>query len=101
MELIARLEPYEESLRLQEQFFDIAQMLPPAEWAECLMDHHRRIQANKPPNGKAPWIERFDDGTYMIRTMYRVENGGRHDREYVHTYRTVPLWSFAIDLGLV
>jgi len=100
-DLTGRLEPYGETARLQEQFADIAQKLPPDEWAECLMEHHRRIQAQKPPNGKAPWIERFDDGTYMIRPMYRVDSGGRHDREYVHAYRTTPLWSFATDLGLV
>ena len=53
------------------------------------------------PAGKAPWVEQFDDGSYIIRPRYRVEQGGRHDDSYVHAYRTMPLWSFAQELGLV
>jgi fatty-acid desaturase len=82
-------------------FSEITQQMPAKQWVEYLLEHHRKVQSNKPPNGKTPWYERFDDGSYIIRTGYMRDSGGRHDEEYVHGYRTVPLWSFATDLKLV
>ena len=99
--LMEILSPFGESLHFQETFSDVAQRMPPQEWTECLLEHHRRVQLNKPPNGKAPWFERFDDGTFIIRPGYVRQKGGRHDREYVHGYRTPSLWSFAEDLRMV
>jgi len=71
------------------------------DWLEALLKHHCDVQAAKPPAGKAPWFDRFDDGSCMIRTAYIRDKGGRHDDSYVHAYRTGALWSFAADLGLV
>ncbi|NLX59119.1 MAG: hypothetical protein GXY74_08525 [Phycisphaerae bacterium] len=68
-------------------------------WVERLIDHHLRIQQGKPPNGKKPWIDRYDDGGLVLQPAYRVEEGGRHDKSYVHGYRTQPLMSFLSDLG--
>ena len=71
------------------------------EWINHLLDHHITVQRNKPPNGKNPWFERFDDGSVVIRAGYRKTEGGRHDDSYVHMYRTNSLWTFAQDLELV
>jgi hypothetical protein len=73
----------------------------PAEWIYHLLDHHIKVQRNKPPNGKNPWFERFDDGSVAIRAGYRRTEGGTHDESYVHMYRTKSLWTFAQDLGLL
>ena len=99
--MVDRLSPYEESVRFQENFATVSERLPVREWVVRLLEHHRRIQADKPPNGKAPWFERFDDGSYVIRPTYVREVGGLHEEEYMHAYRTTPLWSFAVDLGMV
>lgn len=99
--VLERLAPYGESLRFQTAFQDLANRLPPAQWVAALLAHHKGVQHRKPPGGKAPWFERFDDGGWVIRPAYRQE-GPRQDREgYVHAYRTQSLWSFAIDLGRV
>jgi hypothetical protein len=95
------LAPFGEAFRFQEAFSSLAEGLPSAEWVERLLDHHRRVQYSKPPAGKAPWFDRFDDGACIIRTGYIRETGGRQDDNYVHAYRTQSLWSFARDLELV
>lgn len=96
-----RLEPFELALRFETQFESLAEPLAADDWAVRLIDHHQRIQRGKPPRGKAPWIERFDDGAYILRPPYRVEEGGPHDGSYVNAYRAAPLWSFAQDLRMV
>ena len=90
-----------EAVRFQEHFSSLAERVSSLHWLERLLEHHSRIQYSKPPAGKAPWIDRFDDGSCMIRTGYLRESGGRHDDAYVHAFRTSSLWSFACDLGLV
>lgn len=101
MELMKRLVLFDRSVQFQESFRDISQELPPADWVVCLIEHHRSVQEHKPPDGKAPWVERFDDGTYMIRPAYRKSEMSEGSREYIHQYRTRPLWSFATDLRLL
>ena len=99
--LLDMLTPYDLSIRFRETFLDVSERQSAETWATCLLEHHRRVQRGKPPNGKAPWFERFDDGTYLIRPAYLRENPGLHRDEYVHYYRTGPLVSFARDLGMV
>lgn len=99
--LLDMLAPYELTCRFQETFQGISERQPVEAWAASLVEHHRRIQRGKPPNGKAPWLERFDDGTYLIRPAYLRDKPGLHKDEYVHYYRTGPLLSFSRDLGLV
>lgn len=99
--LLNMLAPYGLSMRLQEMFEDLSDRLPAQDWTVALLEHHRLIQKRKPPNGKAPWFERFDDGSYLVRRGYLRDKPGLHKDEYVHDYRTKPLWSFARDLGLV
>jgi hypothetical protein len=100
-EVAERLSPFGDAIRFQDSFSSLAERLPAAEWLERLLDHHCRVQYSKPPAGKAPWFDRFNDGSCMIRTGYIRESGGRHDDAYVHAYRTASLWSFASDLKLV
>jgi len=88
-------------VRFQDVFARFGERMPPRQCAESLLDYHVRIQRGKPPNGKAPWFERFDDGSYMIRPMYRRDEPSAQDGEYVYPYRTRSLWSFAMDLGVV
>lgn len=100
-EVSDRLSPFGEVVRFVEQFNSLAENVSNLDWLERLLEHHTRIQRSKPPTGKAPWLDRFDDGTCMIRTGYIRDFGGRHDDSYVHAYRTGSLWSFSLDLGLV
>lgn len=99
--LLDMLAPYGLSTRLQEMFEDLSDRLPAQEWTVSLLEHHRLVQKRKPPHGKAPWFERFDDGSYLIRPGYVRDTPGLHMDEYVHDYRTKPLRAFAQDLGLV
>ena len=100
-ETAERLSPFGEAVRFQESFSVLAERVTVLEWLERLLEHHCRVQYNKPPTGKAPWFDRFDDGSRMIRTGYIRDVGGRYDDAYVHAYRTASLWSFACDLGMV
>ena len=95
------LAPVGESARVIAAFQFVAEKMPAGDWVQRLLEHHRKVQQAKPPNGKLPWLERFDDGACMVRAGYRRENGGRGDDSYVHAYRLAPLWSFARDLGRV
>jgi hypothetical protein len=99
--LLEDLRPFGESPRFQQTFQALAERVQPEEWVQRLLEHHRRIQASKPPNGKAPWFERFDDGSCILRPAYRRDSAGRGDDSYVHLYRTGSLWSFARDLKLL
>ncbi|MDP1559974.1 MAG: hypothetical protein Q8M16_01085 [Pirellulaceae bacterium] len=96
-----KLSAFGEAIRFQDAFHSLAERMPATQWVERLLDHHCRVQHDKPPEGKAPWFDRFDDGSCMIRTGYEREGGARHDDAFVHAYRTKSLWSFARDLRLV
>lgn len=89
------------SARFVEQFADFQEPATDIAFVEKLLKHHQRNQQRKPPNGKAPWCERFDDGSYVIRPAYLRDVGGSGGDEYVHAYRTRSLWTFGRDLGLI
>lgn len=93
--------PLGESPRFIQAFHFVAEKASPKDWVQRLLEHHRKVQSAKPPNGKLPWVERFDDGSYMVRPGYLREEGGIGDDSYVHAYRLSSLWSFAEDLRLV
>jgi len=95
------LDPVGEALRFQQGFASLANAGIATERLERLMQHHRNIQRQKPPDGKNPWVERFDDGSYVIRPLYLRDDPARGGHCYVHFFRTNSLWSFARDLGLV
>lgn len=71
------------------------------EWVNALLDHHVINQQNKPPNGKMPFIERFDGGAIRTRAAYRQHESPQQSVHYIHAYRLKSLWSFAIDIGKV
>ena len=100
-EVAIRLQPFGKEVAFRESFASLAEHDSKAGWVERLLDHHSRIQHSKPPVGKSPWVDRFDDGSYMVRTGYLRETGGSHDDSYVHAYRTQSLWSFARDIRMV
>lgn len=100
--LLERLEPFfVETARFADTFEHLAERTDPASWADRLLTHHVAIQRKKPPLGKSPWFERFDDGGAVIRPLYRRYQPGRGDDSYLHAYRTGPLYSFARDLHLI
>jgi hypothetical protein len=96
-----QLSAFGEAVRFVEHFDEVSQKLPPDEWATRLFQHHARIQLSKPPAGKSPWVDVFDDGTLMVRSGYMRDSFPGPSDEYVHAFRTVSLWSFAKDLRLV
>lgn len=100
-EVTDRLESHGQLGRFLDSFNGFSEKCDPTEWIHRLLEHHVRIQRNKPPNGKNPWFEPFDDGSVVIRTGYRRTEGGEYDDSYVHMYRTNSLWTFAEDLELI
>ena len=100
-EIADRVQLHGQLDRFLGSFSIFRQTLNPEEWINQLFDHHIKVQRNKPPNGKNPWFERFDDSSFVIRPAYRRSKGGRHDDAYVHFYRTNSLLTFAQDLELV
>jgi hypothetical protein len=87
--------------RFDRQFAGLAERCSTEEWVGILVEHHRKVQAAKLPNPKAPWFERFDDSSCVIRPRYLRDRGGLGDETYVHSYRTGSLRSFARELGMV
>lgn len=70
-------------------------------WVEQLLVHHFIVQKKKPPFGKNPWIDRYDDNAYCVRPLYRRDEPAHMDDSYVHPYRTNAIWSFLTDLKRV
>lgn len=100
-ELQDRLEAFRLAGDFVTRFGDFSHERSAGDWVSLLMEHHHTIQRTKPPNGKAPWCERFDDGSFMVRPQYRRDTLSDGGDKYVHQYRTQPLWSFVQDLGMV
>jgi len=98
----AALEPFDKEARhFFQAFASLGEPLQPTGWVSALLEHHRRVQHQKPPHGKNPWFEQFGDGSVAVRPQYLREEGGGGDSSYVHGYRTASLWSFAGDLGML
>lgn len=95
--LLSLLEPFpDERLHTEEHFVGLSDFQSTREWIQLLFEHHFRIQKNKPPNGKAPWLIEYSPSNYM-RTIGRELDQDFSD-EYVHQYRTFSLNSFVNDL---
>lgn len=99
--VLDKLEPLGQAPRFQTSFASLAEPGTAADWLQRLMEHHRQTQRRKLPDGKAPWFERIDDGTFMIRPLYRQQREESKGERYVHAYRTDSLASFARDLHLL
>ncbi len=87
--------------RFESVFQAVAQQRSAADLVVALYEHHLRIQKAKPPEGKAPWLERHYDGSLLIRPEYQLEKEHKPSAEFVNPYRLQPLWNFARDLGQV
>ncbi|MBK9315800.1 MAG: hypothetical protein IPM55_16375 [Acidobacteria bacterium] len=98
---VEKLVPLDESARCIETFASLVESDNAEDWVERLLEHHCTIQRRKPPNGKQPWFERFNDGSVIIRPLYRTDEPGAQDESYVHLFRVRSLWQFALDLNLV
>ena len=99
--VIEKLEPYHETEHFAQTFASLSEPTNSATWVERLLQHHIDVQRRKPPLGKSPWFERFDDGSVVIRPLYRKPyQVDERDDSYVHGYRTWSLASFAHDLNL-
>ncbi len=96
-----KLEAFGELARFQDIFSTLADKGSPQDWVVRLLEHHRRVQMKKPPIGKLPWFDRFDDGSCIIRQGYKKDKGGLGDDSYVHAYRLNSLWTFAKDMGML
>jgi hypothetical protein len=100
-EVIERLEPYRETGQFAHTFASLSERTDSATWVERLLQHHVDVQRRKPPLGKSPWFERFDDNSVVIRPLYRRRyDVDEKEDSYVHGYRTWSLASFARDLHL-
>lgn len=95
------LTPFDEALRFENAFASFSDNVSPASWIEILIDHHLSTQKSKPPNGKLPWFERYEDGGLIIRPAYIRDEKGKADRSYLQRYRTGSLWTFMQDLRRV
>jgi len=73
----------------------------PSAFAQALLAHHEGVQRGKPPNGKRSWFDTWTDGRIAVRPAYALHVFEPRPRRYVHQYRLVPLWSFAVRMGRV
>lgn len=100
-DLYSRLENYSESVNFEKSFSEFKFKSNNTEFCSKLLEHHIKIQKDKPPTGKLPWIEHFQDGRYMIRPLYSNNAIEFSESNYVHQYRTNPLLSFLKDLNRI
>ncbi len=98
LELLGDIDPTARG-RLEEQFAWAGEPTDASSFATRLLDHHAKVQHNKPPNGKRPWFDAFGDGRVAIRPGYTLKESEAKPGRYVHAYRTRPIWDFAVDLG--
>lgn len=66
---------------------------------DALLEHHERVQSNKPPNGKRPWFERAPQGRVVVRADYALNEPPVAQGGYVHEYRIPTFSRFLADLG--
>ena len=100
-EVFDALGRYGEAQQFDQTFGPLAEPLQPTDWVRRLLEHHRNVQKRKQPNGKVPWLIFLELGRYQVRAAYRRDQPVTVSDEYVHQYRAVPLFSFALDLGMV
>jgi hypothetical protein len=75
---------------------DFAIPRTPVELAELALEHHVRVQAQKPPNGKRPWFEPLRHG-WVVRSPYSKVDQPELGPWFVHPVRVAALWRFLDD----
>ena len=78
---------------LEERLGDFAIPRPPGDFFKLLLEHHERIQANKPPQGKSPWFEPFRAG-WIVRGPYATAERPVVSDAFVHPVRIATLRRF-------
>lgn len=78
----------------EERLGEFATARPPGELIEAIFEHHERIQATKPPNGKRPWFEPLRHGR-VVRDPYGKPEPGRPG--FVHPIRVAAMGRFLDD----
>jgi hypothetical protein len=63
---------------------------------ELLLEHHERVQAGKPPNGKRPWFEPLRNG-WVVRSLYGTAEQPELGEWFVHPVRVAALRRFLED----
>jgi hypothetical protein len=79
--------------------FEVFTMSEASELPRLLVEHHERIQAAKPPEGKRSWFDRIEPTRIFLRHPYRLEQDWTpQPGMYVHPYRSRAIQSFHGDL---
>lgn len=63
----------------------------------AVLDRHEKAQAEKPPHGKRPWLDRLPKDQISVRGTYVLDEMAPSS-EYVHEYRVPSLSLFLRDL---
>ncbi len=66
---------------------------------DAILNHHTRVQKNKPPNSKRDWFERAPRGKVVVRSGYSLHEPPEGPGAYVHEYRIPTFSRFLADLG--
>jgi hypothetical protein len=77
----------------------LREALNPRALFRAIIDHHRKVQRAKPPDGKRPWIEEASRGRVFVRADYRLDAPPPENLPYVHEYRLPTLSRFLADFG--
>ena len=67
---------------------------------EAVLERHKQVQKNKPPEGKREWFEHAADGGVMVRTPFRLSDRPVRHVGWNRPYRLHALQSFCSDLGI-
>ncbi|QZT60288.1 hypothetical protein [Mycolicibacterium austroafricanum] len=84
---------------LEERLGEFAIPRSANELVGLLLEHHERIQADKPPQGKRSWFEPFRDG-WVVRDPYGQVEQPALGNTYVHPVRVAALRRFLEDTVL-
>lgn len=65
----------------------------------AILERHRQVQKEKPPEGKREWFEHAADGGVMVRTSFRLDERPELHDGWNRPYRLHALRSFVSDIG--
>ena len=79
--------------RFDRTFSVLADPARGADFLRILIAHHQKVQKEKPPKGKASWIEMSGD-VIAVRPGYQLDKPPAKDGRFVYFYRARPLFDF-------
>lgn len=88
-------------VRAEGAFNWLGESQDPVAVMERLLAHHVSVQRRKSHAGKRPWLDQLGDGRVAVRPGYTRDSFTARPHEYVNSYRALPLWNFASQLGRV